>query len=115
MLAHRPWPDVQSLIERYGWRPYTRQSIQDLERLQAELASARERGYALDREERRREVACVAAPIRDYSGAVIAALSASGQLSRFEPPHLEPLILRIVNTANRISLRLGYHGDEIFP
>ena len=82
LLAHRPWAETRAAIERHGWRPYTRHSIADFTRLEAELAAVRAKGYAIDREERRADVVCMAAPIRDRGGDVVAALSVSGSKTR---------------------------------
>jgi DNA-binding IclR family transcriptional regulator len=77
LLAHRPWEDVRQIIRLHGWRPYTPHSIQSIDRLKTELAETRARGYGIDRNERRVGAACVAVPIRDRSGHVVAALSVS--------------------------------------
>jgi IclR family transcriptional regulator, KDG regulon repressor len=65
LLAYRPWPETRARIERHGWRPYTPNSIADFGRLKAELTDVHARGYAVDREERRAHVVCMAAPVRD--------------------------------------------------
>ena len=83
LLAHRPWDETRGAIERHGWRPYTRHSIADFARLEAELAAVRAKGYAIDREERRADVICIAAPIRDRAGEVVAA----DQRQREQDPH----------------------------
>ncbi|MBI1893015.1 MAG: IclR family transcriptional regulator [Candidatus Rokubacteria bacterium] len=114
LLAHRPWDEVRQLIERYGWRPYTEHSIRELGRLQTELQGIRERGYAVDKEERRRDVVCLAAPIRDYSGSVVAALSVSGRKARMTPERQRQLLPRVLEAANRISFRLGFHGNAAY-
>jgi len=115
LLAHRPWAEVTGLIERFGWRPYTARSIGDFDRLKAELALVRERGHAVDEEERRVGVRCLAAPIRDYSGEVIAALSISGSTPALLAEQREPLLRRRVSeAADRISYRLGYHATAAY-
>jgi IclR family transcriptional regulator, KDG regulon repressor len=110
LLAHRPWEEVRRLVEQCGWRPYTSRSIQDFDRLQAELAETRARGYATDREERRQGAACLAVPIHDRSGQVIAAISVSGPLERMTEEYCGQVLTRVQEAANRVSSRLGYHG-----
>jgi IclR family transcriptional regulator, KDG regulon repressor len=114
LLAHRQWPEVCALIERFGWRPYTPQSINDFARLKSVLALVRERGYAIDEQERRPGVRCIAAPIRDYSGEVIAALSVSGANDMLLTEHREPLVLRVREAADRVAYRLGYHATAAY-
>ena len=117
LLAHRPWEEVREIIRQCGWRPYTPKSIQSFERLQTELAEIRKRGYSLDREERRLGVGCIAAPVRERSGQVVAALSVSGALERLtkKTGEFSPQILRrVLEAANRVSFRLGYHGTAAY-
>jgi DNA-binding IclR family transcriptional regulator len=114
LLADRPWEAVRALVEQHGWRSYTASSIQDFERLEAELARTRERGYALDHEERRIGVACLAAPIRDYSGRVVAALSVSGAAEKMTPAFRDRLLPRVLEAASRVSFRLGDHSSAAY-
>lgn len=114
LLAHQPWEDVRALIAQYGWRPYTPHSIQDEERLVAELAVIWERGYAIDQEERRRGQVCIGAPIRDHTGAVIAALSVSGRLERLPEERWDTVAQQVMECADRISFHLGDHGSAAY-
>lgn len=114
LLAHRPWAEVRALVGRYGWRPYTPHSIQDEARLAAELAITRERGYAVDREERRQGQVCIGAPIRDQTGAVIAALSVSGKLQKLPEERWDTVARQVVECAERISFRLGDHSSAAY-
>jgi DNA-binding IclR family transcriptional regulator len=67
------------------------------------------RGYALDNEEHEGGVCCVAAPIRDMKGDVIAALSVSGPVDRLEPIEAnDDMIANALGTAQRISARMGH-------
>ena len=49
----------------------------DKKELEKELDKVKEQGFALDREENEKDVRCIAAPIRNYQGKVIAAISIS--------------------------------------
>lgn len=114
LLAHKPWPEVVALIETYGWRPYTRNSIQDFSRLQEELMAISERGYAIDHEERNPGTICIGAPILDFTGQVIAALSISGKREKLPPEAWTSLAPRVCEAANRISFRLGYQQSSAY-
>jgi IclR family transcriptional regulator, KDG regulon repressor len=108
MLADLPAEQVHSMIERYGWRPYTKASVRDFKRLDRELEHIRQVGYALDLRERRPEVLCAGASIRDYSGRVVAAVSASVRDNRYTAESLEAEVApRVVAAAERISFRMG--------
>jgi DNA-binding IclR family transcriptional regulator len=106
---------VHSLIERYGWRPYTDRSIRDFQALDEELARTRERGYALDLGERRPGVICAGAAIRDFSGHAAAAVSVSGADSRTSAEAFEDEIApKVVAAAERISFRMGHQSTAAF-
>jgi IclR family KDG regulon transcriptional repressor len=114
LLAHLPWDEVHERITRYGWRPYTANSIREFDRLRAELIAIHDRGYAVDNEERRPGVVCLGAPVRDYSGEVIAAVSVSGSLERMSADTRTQVLPRLLETANRVSFRLGYQGSAAY-
>lgn len=114
LLAHKPWPEVVTLIETYGWRPYTTSSIQDFPRLKEELATVRDRGYAIDQEERNRGTICIGAPIHDFSGQVVAALSISGKADKLPLDSFAEMTPKICEAANRISFRLGYQLSSAY-
>lgn len=73
--------------------------------LEASLAQARERGWAMSIEEREEGAASVAAPVFDRSGRCVAALAISGPVSRIAEAsnHLGKLV---VESARAIGLRL---------
>jgi DNA-binding IclR family transcriptional regulator len=110
LLAHRPWDDVKETIERNGWRPYTRDSIQDFERLADELEGVRVNGYSIDMRERAPESLCLGAPIRNRSDQVIASLSLTGTTQSISPEIREDLLVDLGSAASRISYRLGHPG-----
>jgi len=114
LLAHRRWDETRAAIERHGWRPYTRQSIADFARLEAELAAVRAQGYAIDREERRADVICIAAPIRDRAGEVVAAISVSGSKTRMTEAFRRRILPRVIEAAARVSFRLGYQANAAY-
>lgn len=109
LMAHRPWREVQRKIEREGMPALTPNSITDPEKLAAELEQIRQQGYALDLEEGMLELCCVAAPIRDFSGEVIAAMSLSLPSYRFGDVQ-EKYRDALVKTTEEMSQQLGCVG-----
>ena len=82
-----------------------------LDALADELSRVRRQGYAYDLEEVSIGLCCVAAPIRDYEGQVVAAVSFSTPTHRFQM-HKMQYTRAIVEGAQRISERLGYFEKE---
>lgn len=102
-------PDAR---ERYLARPHpsvTEHTIADAEALRAELVMTAEQGYATDREESNLGVYCIAAPIRDATGAIVAAISISGMRAEFEHGENPTRFVNEVRAAgDEISARLGW-------
>lgn len=107
ILAERPWDEVQQILSCRGMAAVTSKTITTLEAFRAELACVAHQGYAYDIEEAVEELCCVAAPIRDHSGEVVAALSLSVPAYRFQQAR-EQYRLAIVGATKQISENLGY-------
>ncbi|WP_415379233.1 IclR family transcriptional regulator [Halosimplex sp. TS25] len=83
MLAHFDPEDVQSVVDRHGLPARNGNTITDESELREELAVVRDRGYALDREERINGVRGVAAPIRHREDdRVFGAIAVLGPVTR---------------------------------
>ena len=87
--------------------PLTPKTITQPDRLLKELESARINGYAMDDGEVEQGLICVAAPVRDASGRVIAAVSIAGPDYRMEQD-MEMMIHEIRQAAERISYAHGF-------
>ncbi len=109
-LAYQPEPTINRII-RLGLPAYTHNTITDSQDLRAEFAAIRARGYSLDLGEVEANVHCVAAPIRNTSGKVIAAISVSGPAKRLPDDRLHGLAPLVIKHAELISARLGYDAD----
>ena len=68
-----------------------------------QLADVRRRGWALDDEEQAPNCRCIAAPIRDRDGVVVAAISAVGTLEQVEDRRVEMLAAQVIDAASAIS------------
>jgi IclR family transcriptional regulator, KDG regulon repressor len=109
MMACLDEAEVDEIIQRQGLRAFTKHTITSPVALKHELREICQRGYALDREENEEGVNCIAAPVRNYSGRVIAAISLSGPAFRINEKNLQVMITAVVNTASALSEALGYN------
>src|SRR6266567_405231 len=78
--------EEQDLVNLFGAKPlkaYTKNTIQSIRSLAAECISLREKGFATDESEYLEGVRCLAAPIRDRDGSVIASIGISAPAARF--------------------------------
>lgn len=93
---------------------FTAKTITDFDVLDAELDLVRARGYAMEIEELALGRACVAAPIRDRDGTVVAAISVSGSLSALDLGHRRDELAQVViEAADTVSTALGYTATAL--
>ena len=110
MLANMPREAVEGILDRHGLPRITPKTVTDRDALFEELTEIRERGYAIDDEERVEGMRCVAAPITNNDGEPIAAVSVSGPKSRMQGQLFEEEVPNLVlRTANVIDVNLTYH------
>ncbi|WP_313545132.1 IclR family transcriptional regulator [Leifsonia aquatica] len=86
---------------------YTANTITDHEALAADLAAAGIRGYCVEDQELALGRSGLAAPIRDATGDVVAAISVSGRVSVMRERDRSALVEQLIETADRISVGLG--------
>lgn len=107
MAAFRPTAEVEAWVRRHGLPQKTNKTLTNWADLEAELIRVRQQGYAFDEIEHEENVRCVAAPIRDYRGFVIAGVSVTGRADEFTPPLAEAAATEVVAVAWEISRRMG--------
>jgi DNA-binding IclR family transcriptional regulator len=95
---------VKEYAKRTGLPGYTPTSIRTLTALEKELDRVRRHGVAFDNEEIEQGLRCIAAPIRDDSGELVAGLSVSAPADRHNPEWAA--IVR--KAADDISAAIGY-------
>lgn len=84
-------------------------TIVDLNSMKAELSKIKAQGYSIDNEENEYGLLCIAAPIYDASGRLIAGISASGPVSRmYKVKGVDEIRKAVVAAAATISRKLGY-------
>jgi len=88
--------------------PYTANTISNAETLHVELEKIRREGIAFEDQELVLRRCCMAAPIRNLSGRVIASVSFSMSRERFEDER-EQLVEELQLLSETISASLGYH------
>jgi len=91
-----------------GLKPYTKRTVTDYRRLKAELKKVRAQGFAQDREELVEGLCCLAAPVRDHTGRVVAALSVSVPAFRMNRAKEKLVREQAVGIARLLSRKLGY-------
>lgn len=112
MLADKQWGEVREIFAETGTPRITKYTITDLDEMKLELEKIRRRGYAYDNEECELGAFCVAAPVRDYTGKVIASMSVSIPTNRFSKITKEMLIKEVLTQSSKLSIKLGYNENK---
>lgn len=86
----------------------TPHTIDSVEALEEELRRVAVQGYALDLEENEMNIRCIAAPIRDASGEVVAAVSIASIVVYMSDERLSSLIPAVQEAGRNISGALGW-------
>jgi len=105
--------DEERLAERLELIKFERRTpntITSKEKFSKVIFETRERGWAVDDEENEPGVRCVAAPIYDYTGKVIAAVSVSGDSRVISPDRDGEISEQVRQTAASISGGMGFIG-----
>lgn len=110
-LAAMAAPERERVIARLDFRAYAPASISDAEQLRMDLHATEQRGYAIDRSEFERTLACCAAVVFDHRNMPVAAISISG-LAEDISPQIERLGAMVAATAQELSARLGHRLDK---
>jgi DNA-binding IclR family transcriptional regulator len=102
LLAFASPAEREAYLRTHPLEPLTPRTVVDPEKLSAELALAARRGYALDLEEFREDVRCVAAPILQGEEA-IAAYTIAAPANRFRLRRTE-LVEAVLTAAASVSI-----------
>ena len=107
--------DLGQLRELLGpgrLRAYTPKTIGSIRELADECQNVRQRGFAVDDLEFQDGVRCVAAPIRDFDGPVVAAIGISAPSSRLTKRQLNEVGSQVKAAADTVSAKLGYRSID---
>lgn len=101
------YDDAQAFAASQADRP----AMRAFDDLAADLSQAATRGWTYDLEENEWGIRCVAAPVRDVSGQVIAAISVASAITFMPEDRMQRLGPLIAHTAREISESLGWRAE----
>jgi IclR family KDG regulon transcriptional repressor len=113
LLAHLSPEALDLVLAAAPLTQLTPRTIVDPVQLRADLEKVRVRGWSEAVEEREIGVASIAAPIRDTSGLVIAAVSIGGPAARMGAQQRRRLADTVVEAGEAASRRLGWSPETL--
>lgn len=113
LFAYLPSARLEQIYNGQNLPRYTPSTITDLATLKNHWQQIREQGYAIDDEERYPGVRCVAAPVFNHLGQVVASISVSSPSSQVDLNQIEALKKLVVDQGSQLSIQLGYNGRSV--
>ena len=111
-LAYMNDEELEKALNGKGLPAYTQKTVTDATKLKQDLAVVRQEGIGTDDEEREIGVKCIASPIKNDIGSIIAALSVSGPSARLSSKRIREMKPLIRSCALEISRAMGYQAEE---
>ena len=108
LLSQRRESEIKAYLKRIKPISFTEKTCVTKAKLVDELRKVKDKGYALDNEEREAGIRCIGAPIYDHRGQCNAAISVSGPTLRLTDSRIEELGKTVKKYALQISERIGY-------
>lgn len=107
LLAGMEDDEIADYANQTGLTPITAQSISDLDKLREDIKKTRRQGWVLSDEDVTPGISSIGAPVRDYTGEVVAGISISG-VSVYIRKNMANLANEVKKTAALISEHMGY-------
>lgn len=107
IMSGFPIEHVTKVLMEKGMPKMTDNTITSVEDYLRELSDVRLNGYAFDNEELEYGLGCIAAPVYNYTGKVVAAICVSGPIHRVKE-NKETLVKELKEAAMQISRRMGF-------
>lgn len=108
LCSELPEGKVRELLGLAPMAPRTPRTRTTPEAFLADLEWVRQHGLAVDNEEWTPGIRCVAVPVYNYTGSVVAALTCAGSTGRMEGEHLNQVIDLLREASQTVSQQLGF-------
>jgi len=100
--------ELDEVLYSYPLEQHTENTICNKSELRKHLSIVRSQGWAIDNEEYLMGHRCIGAPVFDYRGACVAAISASGSTTYLHEEIFDEVIRHVKAAAADLSQRMGY-------
>ena len=110
LLAYMSEERLNEILDASTLKAYTEHTVTSRDALVEQLVQARAEGFATAYEEIETGLNAAAVPVRDHSGSVVGAVSASGPAYRFDKARIEAVAGELKAAGDRISQRMGWLG-----
>ncbi|MEM5948449.1 IclR family transcriptional regulator C-terminal domain-containing protein [Spirochaetia bacterium 38H-sp] len=112
LLAFMDDKCLAGMLNKIKIRSFTVNTKKDIDSIKQELDDIKSKGYAEDREEYEEGIRCISCPIFDFEDKIIAAISVSWPVFRFDDKQVNFYLSEIKKAASEISSIMGYMLTE---
>jgi len=109
LLSCRDEEFVRHLLKDIEFVKHTDKTLENIDQLLSELEDVKKQHFAEDNEEQEPGLRCLAAPIYDRFGCIVAGLSISFPTIRFDEKRMSYYVGLLQRAGKNISEQLGYH------
>lgn len=110
LLLDKSQRQIEDILKHCNYQAYTKNTLTTAEQVMAEIEESRHTGWTIDNEEHDRGIRCIAAPVYDYTGRIIAAVSTSASTFFYTEARQLEIAEMVKDTAMQISKQMGYWG-----
>ncbi|MEM8850764.1 MAG: HTH-type transcriptional regulator BhcR [Pseudomonadota bacterium] len=110
LLAQMSPTRLDQILSASPLERFTDRTLADHDAVHADLQVTRDRGYAIDDEEKNDGMRCIAAPVFNWHGEAVAGLSVSGPVSRVSTAQTPIFARAVTEAAKDLSAALGGEG-----
>jgi DNA-binding IclR family transcriptional regulator len=111
LLSGKNQDEFNKLISKITFVKKTPNTITSKEEFILEIEKVKQQGYALDNAENEEVLRCIAAPIFDHKGKIVASFSVSGPTNRVTTEAINDTLIDLMKQYSiAISRNLGYTG-----
>lgn len=108
LLSNYSKEELNGIMKDCSFIRFTNNTIGSMEELHKEINKVRKQGWAMDNEEYEIGHRCIGAPIYDYKGDIIAAISASGPKNLIKDDRILEVANAVKKAALELSRSMGY-------
>ncbi len=111
LLSGLPEDEAREILTASKREKFTEKTLTDIDAIERVLEKTRREGYALNDGELALELKSIAAPVRNETGRIVAAVNIAVHASQYDVPKMKKVLLpALKETTRTISAALGYRG-----
>jgi len=108
-LAYQYADQLDNYFSRASFEKHTKSTIVTLAEMKKEIEYIKQQGYAVDNQEFHDDICCLAAPVRNSLGNVVAAIGVTGPATHFTRQMQTDIGIFVKKVAEELSIELGHN------